>query len=140
MQGFCQELKRMVEMQDVQTVQLPDGSFIHRGRFKQKGKSFLIFKRVNEAEILVTSEGHYIPKEIIVGRSTPTRLFKIDAGQQFIKDGKRLEKRPVSGKVVILEKLIEEGKERNEKNKKLDAELNSGDRGPAGPGRRDPVL
>ena len=120
MQGFCQELKMMVGMENVQTVQLPDLSFVHRGVFKAKGRTYQIFKKVGEADTIVTSEGHHVPREIFVGKKTPTKLFKIEAGQVLIytKTGRR-ELKPRSADVKTLESIKLEREKENEKNIKL---------------------
>lgn len=84
MQGYCQSCGQMVDMENVQTVRLPNLSFIQKGICIRKDCLGVIFKRIEDHEIIINAAGHKFPKEVYVGPETPKKLFE-DNGQTIFK-------------------------------------------------------
>lgn len=105
--GYCQDLGINVEMENVQTIQMPDLSFVQEGTFTKRGKVYKVFRVVNSDEILVTTSGKFFPKEVYVGPRTPKNLLKEKRGQDLIEKGKRIRLGAREGLKSLREKIRE---------------------------------
>src|SRR3989338_389747 len=85
MQGYCQSCGQIVDMENVQTVRLPNLSFIQKGVCSRKDCLGVIFKLIEDHEIIINAAGHKFPREVYVGPETPRKLFEKDNGQTIFK-------------------------------------------------------
>jgi len=133
--GYCVALKRMVEMAEVETIQLPDLSFVHRGKFTDdKGKVHVIHRKVYPQEIIIDHTGHHFPNEVHVGQKTPEKIFQEPVGQLIIVDGKNIKTVHADGKLKTREELEAEVK-RDEKVTKVSGNSDINKPGLTKPGR-----
>lgn len=105
MEGYSLRLKKMVDIAVVQTIQLPDGSFVHRGLFRHEdGVAEVIQRKIYDHDIIVTKEGRYFPRDVFVGNKTPQNIQQLSAGQTVIKN-LVVEEKITEEKVVTLDQL-----------------------------------
>jgi hypothetical protein len=106
MKGYCAELKQMVEMSDVQTIQLPNLDYIHKGKYiDPAGKVHTITRAVMDNEIIRTGSGNHYPKEVFIGNSTPKKIINNPAGQRLIVAGQVFETSRPDGTIKTVEEV-----------------------------------
>lgn len=90
MQGYCQNCQKIVEVNDVVTIRLPNRSFVHRGTCSNPKCLGVIFVKIPDHEILIDQSGHKCPVEVFAGPATPKRIVNESFGQKVItKEGVR---------------------------------------------------
>ncbi len=90
MQGYCQNCQKIVEVNDVVTVRLPNHSFIHRGICSNPQCQGVVFMKIHDYEILIDKAGRKCPAEVFAGPATPKRIINEPFGQKVItKEGVR---------------------------------------------------
>lgn len=102
--GYCQNCKKNVEMEGVETMQLPDLSFIQSGYHIAGRVKHTIWKKVQDTELIVLDGGRRIPDVVFASRKTPKNIYSISVGQ----------------KVVSREKYIKDIKPKKDKKRTLD--------------------
>lgn len=116
MKGYCSALRKMVEMSDVQTVQMPDLSFIHKGKFvDEKGKVHTIMRMVFAHETIVTEAGYHCPQKVFIGDKTPKKIASDPIGQKLVISGQMIDTVKADGSL----KTVEEVKTEVTQNEKL---------------------
>lgn len=111
MKGFCVQLKRMVEMSEIETIRMPDLSFIHRGKFTDKsGVTHTVIRRVYPHETIMTDSGHHYPREVHIGASTPAKIYRDPVGQKIVIEDKHIETAKEDGSLKSHDELMEEVK------------------------------
>lgn len=105
MTGYCLELKKTVEMTEIVTILLPDKSFVQRGKYREKGRTYTIVRKVDENELIVEVSGHFVPKTVYAGPQTPGRLIHRASGQTVIQSGEKKELKAPGGQIVTLAEL-----------------------------------
>lgn len=111
MMGYSVKHKRMVKMTDIQTIKMPDLSFLHRGKFTDKKGTHIICRRVYPTETIITDSGHHYPREVFVGPATPPKIYRDPVGQKIVIKEKHIETVKEDGSLKQKEELIEEVKE-----------------------------
>lgn len=101
-----------VEMNNVETVKMPNQGFIQRGICNQCDG--LIFVKVYDQDLIITDGGHKYPKEIFVGSKTPKRLLIDKVGQTIIKKGEVTTTTPKDGKIVTVFDVKKERESKDE--------------------------
>lgn len=102
MNGYCQNCFMIVEMVNVETVKLPNQSFIHRGYCTTPKCDGIIFVKIYDHEVIIVDNGLKYPKEVFVGEKTPKRLVIDEAGQTIFKKDEVIQTTPKEGKVVTV--------------------------------------
>lgn len=121
--GYCQDCSKNREMKEVETVQLRNSSYVHKGAcVKCEG---LMYKSLRDTDLIVTKSRRFYPKEIYVGKNTPKRILKVDVGQTIIEKNK---KKVLSGKGF---ETLEELKKKEKENEKKDVSSRFRSRPPA---------
>lgn len=85
MQGYCQNCFKMMDVDEVKTLRLPNMSFIQRGVCSTcRG---VIFVKIPDHKIIIDAAGHKSPMEVFVGPGTPKKLINRDIGQRIFEPG-----------------------------------------------------
>jgi len=101
MQGYCQSCLKMMVVDEVKTLRLPNMTFIHRGVCSTcRG---VIFVKIPDHEIIIDEAGHKTPMEVFVGPGTPKKLINRDLGQTVFQAGERLDSKIKTGIVTVFE-------------------------------------
>jgi len=115
MKGYCIKLGIMVEMKNIETIQMPDLSYIHKGTHTNKRKTYVIYKKLTERDLIINKRGHKFPKEVYVSKRTPARLTKDFNGQVIIDGKKRTKTTPKDGRI----QTVDDVKNKEKKNEKI---------------------
>lgn len=122
--GYCQNCKKIVPMRDVETVQLPNKRFIHRGKCTLPRCNQIIWKSIRPEHIIINRSGHKTPDRVYVGLRTPDRLKEDPNGQTLIKDGKEIKTEPKDGRIITVREKERENEETNDTRDRLSADRN----------------
>lgn len=114
MNGYCQNCFMIVEMSNVETVKMPNQSFIQRGYCTTPKCDGVIFVKIYDHELIIVDSGLKYPKEVFVGEKTPKRLVIDEVGQTiFIKD-EVIKTIPKDGKITTVFDIKKERENKNE--------------------------
>lgn len=113
MEGYCQNCFEIVEMINVETVKMPNLSFIHRGFCSKPKCDGVIFVKIYDQDVILADTGLKYPKEIFVGEKTPKRLLVDEVGQTIIKKDEVIKTTPKDGQI----KTVFDIKKENENEK-----------------------
>ena len=106
--GYCQHCKKMIEIDEVTTVRLPNLNYVHRGLCSKAKCRNIIFVKIHDHEILIDKAGHKCPKEVFAGTTTPKPLINEQFGQIIITKNKRIETVPSDGYIKTVFDLKKE--------------------------------
>ena len=74
--------KRVVEMQDVQTIRTRNLRYVHEGRCPKDGSIIWKFVKENQMEDI---RGARVPKILFIGKKTPRKIKNIQIKKDFLK-------------------------------------------------------
>lgn len=111
MTGYCQNCRKIVEIDEVSTVRLPNMSFIHRGLCAAAACRGVVFVKIPDHEIIIDEAGHKCPAEVHAGPATPKKLVSGIFGQKVISK---------TGVVDTAKDIIKKNKTVSELKKELD--------------------
>ena len=114
MEGYCQNCFEIVEMINVETVKMPNQSFVHRGFCSKPKCDGAIFVKIYDHEIILADTGLKYPKDIFVGSRTPKRLLIDEVGQTIIKKGEVIKTTPKDGKTITVFDVKKERENKDE--------------------------
>lgn len=107
MRGFCQKCTVTKEISGIETIRLPNLSYINKGTCPDCGGP--IYVKLYDKDILISRSGFKAPKEIYVSENTPARIQKIQIGQTLIQADKTVELKPKEGtKIQTVHDVIQQ--------------------------------
>lgn len=99
---YCMNCKDIKETVNLQTMQLPNLSFVHKGSCSVCGE--VVQKKVADRDIVVDSGRHY-PKRVFSGDRTPKKIIRSDIGQEIIRRIDGVLKKEISPENIRIKKL-----------------------------------
>lgn len=104
----------MVEMSNVETIKMPNQSFVHRGICTTPKCGGIIFVKIYDQDVIIVYDGLKYPKEVFVGEKTPKRLVIDEAGQTIIKKDELIKTTPKDGKIKTVFDVKQEKESKDE--------------------------
>ncbi len=114
MEGYCQNCFEIVEMINVETVKMPNQSFIHRGFCSKPKCDGVIFVKIYDQDVILADTGLKYPKEVFVGVTTPKRLLIDEVGQTIINKDEVIKKPSKDGNIKTVFDVKNERESKNE--------------------------
>lgn len=116
MTGYCQDCQKTVEMEEVQTIQLPNLDFVHQGICTTEDCGAKIYRFLRDSEILVSEGGKKYPRFIFaLGRKEFKKRSWIGLDGQTVVLKDSIVRKSAGGVIRTLKSIRKEVQEKGKK-------------------------